>query len=126
VSLGYWQAIALVPAASELISFRPGEDGLGGVAGLPKADSPAVLARFATGGDGTIIKALEGIAMTVKKTWKNGTGHRVSVVSCGPMTNIALFVTVYPELLDGVEEFVFMGGAIGLGNRSAVAGLYFP
>jgi len=37
------------------------------------------------------------------------------------MTNIALFVSVYPELLNAVEEFVFMGGAVGMGNRSAVA-----
>jgi uridine nucleosidase len=37
------------------------------------------------------------------------------------MTNIALFASVYPELLNAVEEFVFMGGAVGMGNRSAVA-----
>lgn len=38
------------------------------------------------------------------------------------MTNIALFVSVYPELMEAVEQFVFMGGGVGLGNRSAVAG----
>lgn len=38
------------------------------------------------------------------------------------MTNIALFVSAYPDLLGGVEEFVFMGGGVGQGNRSAVAG----
>ncbi|KAK7695396.1 hypothetical protein QCA50_000032 [Cerrena zonata] len=37
------------------------------------------------------------------------------------MTNVALFVSVYPELLDGVEEFIFMGGGAGIGNRSSVA-----
>jgi uridine nucleosidase len=41
------------------------------------------------------------------------------------MTNIALFVSVYPELVEAVEQFVFMGGGIGLGNRSAVAGMPF-
>ena len=45
----------------------------------------------------------------------------MTVVSSGPMTNIALFASVYPELLDAVEEFVFMGGGVGMGNRSAVA-----
>lgn len=51
-------------------------------------------------------------------------GHKTTVISTGPMTNIALFVSVYPELLNLVEEFIFMGGGVGLGNRSAVAGEY--
>lgn len=37
------------------------------------------------------------------------------------MTNIAHFVSVYPDLLVAVEEFVFMGGGVGMGNRSSVA-----
>jgi uridine nucleosidase len=37
------------------------------------------------------------------------------------MTNIALFVNAYSDLLTAVEEFVFMGGGVGMGNRSAVA-----
>lgn len=59
--------------------------------------------------------------MNIKNIWKNGSGDKVTIVSSGPMTNIALFVSVYPELLNAVEEFVFMGGAVGTGNRSAVA-----
>jgi hypothetical protein len=57
----------------------------------------------------------------MKEVWNNGSGQQVTVISTGPMTNIALFVTVHGELLPAVEEFVFMGGGIGLGNRSAVA-----
>ncbi|KAJ7853903.1 uridine nucleosidase, partial [Mycena leptocephala] len=53
-------------------------------------------------------------------TWNKGDGHKVSVISTGPQTNIALFIAVYPDLLDGVEEFVY-GRGVGLGNRSAVA-----
>ncbi|KJA15877.1 hypothetical protein HYPSUDRAFT_1066593 [Hypholoma sublateritium FD-334 SS-4] len=34
---------------------------------------------------------------------------------------IAHFVTVYADLLPAVEEFVFMGGGVGMGNRSAAA-----
>jgi uridine nucleosidase len=44
-----------------------------------------------------------------------------TIVSTGPMTNVALFVSIYPDLLVGVREFVFMGGGVGIGNRSAVA-----
>ena len=62
------------------------------------------------------------MATAVRDIWKEGAGEKVTIVSTGPMTNIALFVSVYPGLLAGVEQFVFMGGAIGMGNRSAVAG----
>ncbi|KAG1735708.1 Inosine/uridine-preferring nucleoside hydrolase domain-containing protein [Suillus paluster] len=98
-----------------------GEDGLGGVVGLPSADSPEVQARFARNDDGSFIHAIEGMATSIKDVWHNGTGRQVSVVSSGPMTNIALFISVYPDLLEAVEQFVFMGGGVGLGNRSAVA-----
>jgi len=100
-------------------------DGLGGAEGLPDPGSPEVLAWFATNDDGSTIRALEGMAKAIKDAWSNGAGHKVTIVSSGPMTNIALFVSVYPDLLEAVEEFVFMGGAVGLGNRSAVAGLCF-
>ncbi|KAI5116354.1 hypothetical protein M0805_003805 [Coniferiporia weirii] len=91
-----------------------GIDGLGGVEGLPDADHPAIreLLEKSSGR-----QAIEGIADAVR----DAAGGKLTVVSTGPMTNIALFVSVYPDLLDGVEEFVFMGGGVGQGNRSAVA-----
>ena len=98
-----------------------GPDGLGGVEGFPEVDSPDVLSLFATDADGLTVRALEGMVQHIKATWKRGSGHRVTLVSTGPMTNIALFVAAYPDLLDAVEEFVFMGGGVGMGNRSAVA-----
>ncbi|KAJ6538460.1 Inosine/uridine-preferring nucleoside hydrolase domain-containing protein [Mycena vulgaris] len=98
-----------------------GADGLGGVEGLPHPDSPEVERWFAKDADGAHVRALDGMASAVKRTWNSSKGHKVTIISSGPMTNIALFVAVYPELLDAVEEFVFMGGGVGLGNRSAVA-----
>ncbi|KII95044.1 hypothetical protein PLICRDRAFT_33872 [Plicaturopsis crispa FD-325 SS-3] len=94
-----------------------GEDGLGGVEGLPNADHPEVNSYFAD----PSIGAVEAMANSIRSTWNSGNGSQVTVVSCGPMTNVALFVSVHPELLPAVEEFVFMGGGVGLGNRSAVA-----
>ena len=76
---------------------------------------------FARNEDGSRVRALEGMSTNIKKTWMIGYGAKVTVISSGPMTNIALFASVYPELLNGVEEFVFMGGGVGMGNRSAVA-----
>jgi len=98
-----------------------GDDGLGGVEGLPPVDSAEVLALFAINEDGSTVRALEGMANSVKEMWNKGAGQKVTIISSGPMTNIALFVSVYPDLLDAVEEFVFMGGGVGIGNRSAVA-----
>lgn len=78
-----------------------GVDGLGGVEGLPSGDDPRVQARLNSG-----VRAIEAIAQAVKTTWNNGTGERVFVISAGPMTNIALFVSVYPELLAGIGEYL--------------------
>ena len=97
-----------------------GLDGLGGVVGLPPADTPEVRARLLSGGE--TIRALDGMAKAVESTWKGGWGSKTIIVSTGPMTNIALFVKAYGHLLPHVEEFVFMGGGVGQGNRSAVAG----
>jgi uridine nucleosidase len=94
-----------------------GAGGLGGVEGLPPADSDSVRARI-----DNRRPAIEAIAAAICQTWNAGAGNKVTVVASGPLTNIALFVSVYPHLLDAVERIVFMGGGIGVGNRSAVAG----
>jgi uridine nucleosidase len=98
-----------------------GEDGLGGVEGLPFCDDPKVLSLFAKSEDGSNLNASEGMSRHIRDVWKNGLGQQVTVISTGPMTNIALFVSVYRNLLPAIEEFVFMGGGVGMGNRSAAA-----
>jgi uridine nucleosidase len=98
-----------------------GHGGLRGVEGLPPADSDPVRARIASDTDSNR-PAIEVIAAAIGETWNAGAGAKVTVVASGPLTNIALFVSVYPHLLDAVERIVFMGGGIGIGNRSAVAG----
>ena len=47
-------------------------------------------------------------------------GHKVCIATTGPMTNLAVLLTVHPELTECIEEIVFMGGGVGIGNRSAV------
>ena len=79
-------------------------DGLGGVEGLPPANHPRV--KAALDHPNGIVKAIEGIAHVVRETWKNGVGEKISLISTGPMTNVALFVSVYPELLAGIGECV--------------------
>ncbi|KAF8630629.1 hypothetical protein AX15_002780 [Amanita polypyramis BW_CC] len=98
-----------------------GPDGLGGVEGLPDPKDPQVQALFAVHEDGSHMCAIEGMAKAIKETWKGGAGSKVTIVSTGPLTNIALFCSVFPDLLEAIDELVFMGGAVGTGNRSAVA-----
>ncbi|KAG8810219.1 Uridine nucleosidase 1, partial [Serendipita sp. 399] len=78
-----------------------GEDGLGGVEGLPALDDPAVAERW----------QLDG----------KRSATDVSIATTGPLTNLAMFLSLHPELHDAIEEIVFMGGGVGIGNRSAVA-----
>lgn len=101
-----------------------GHGGLGGVEGLPPADSDAVRARIASNSDSDTDNrpAIAVIAAAISQTWNAGAGDKVTIVASGPLTNIALFVSVYPHLLGAIERIVFMGGGIGIGNRSAVAG----
>lgn len=43
------------------------------------------------------------------------------MIASGPLTNVALFSALHPELIPGIEQIIFMGGGVGVGNRSAVA-----
>lgn len=96
-----------------------GEDGLGGVEDLlPSFADPRVQARAQS----NHLHAIEAMAMAIQKTWNEGRGRKTTLVTTGPQTNLALFLSVYPQLQPAIEEIVFMGGAAGLGNRSAVAG----
>lgn len=93
-----------------------GEDGLGGVEGLPNLDDPAVNERVQLDGRRP---ASDGMAKAIKNTYLNGS--KVTVITTGPMTNLAVLITTHPELCEAIEEIVFMGGGVGMGNRSAVA-----
>ena len=55
--------------------------------------------------------AIELMAKTIRES-----DEKVTLVVTGPMTNAALFLRVYPELADRIEQIVFMGGAMGLGH----------
>lgn len=55
--------------------------------------------------------AIELMAKTVRES-----AEKITLVVTGPMTNAALFLRVYPDLIDRIERIVYMGGAMGLGN----------
>jgi inosine-uridine nucleoside N-ribohydrolase len=47
--------------------------------------------------------------------------HPVTLVATGPLTNVALFLARYPELIPRLERIVLMGGAIAEGNVTPAA-----
>jgi len=69
------------------------------------------------------VGAVEGMVREIRKVWKGGKGDKVTVISSAPLTNIALFISVYMNMIvqGAIEEFVLLGGGVGLGNRSPVA-----
>ncbi|KAF8325557.1 nucleoside hydrolase [Cantharellus anzutake] len=93
-----------------------GPDGLGGVVGLPPLNHPVILSRLESS---HTANAVEGLAAAAKLAISSG--YKIHLVATGPLTNLALFISVYPYLLSAFEEVCFMGGGVGIGNRGAVA-----
>ncbi len=50
-----------------------------------------------------------------------GSPEPVTLVGLAPQTNIALLLTLHPEVVDNLERIVFMGGSASVGNVTAVA-----
>ena len=108
-AFGAPSAVKVYPGATQPL-LRParhdpeihGESGLGGVEGLPSADLDEVRARMPS--ETATVRALEGMAAAVRETWKSGAGSKVTLVSSGPMTNIALFSCAYPKLIEAIGE----------------------
>ncbi len=51
--------------------------------------------------------------------------EQVVIAAVGPLTNIAILIKAYPELLDKIEKFSIMGGGLAYGNRTATAEFNF-
>lgn len=47
--------------------------------------------------------------------------EKVTIVTTGPMTNVALAIRKNPEILNNIEEFVLMGGSYQNGNVTPAA-----
>ncbi len=50
-----------------------------------------------------------------------GSDEPVTLVSLAPMTNVAMLLTLHPDVADHLERLVFMGGSASGGNVTAVA-----
>lgn len=47
--------------------------------------------------------------------------EKITLVPIGPLTNIALLLSCYPECKENIEEIVMMGGSSGRGNDTPAA-----
>jgi pyrimidine-specific ribonucleoside hydrolase len=81
-----------------------GEDGLGGVR-LPATT------RTRSGQSATAMLHDQIVA----------SHEPVTLVSLAPMTNVAMLLTLHPDVVDHLERIVFMGGSAAEGNVTAVA-----
>ena len=46
--------------------------------------------------------------------------EKITIVATGPLTNIALAISLYPEIIDKIELISMMGGSLNVGNIGAV------
>lgn len=47
--------------------------------------------------------------------------HEVTIIATGPLTNLALAIRQYPQIINRVQEVVLMGGGVNTGNITPVA-----
>jgi pyrimidine-specific ribonucleoside hydrolase len=81
-----------------------GPDGLGGVVLPDPARSPS---------------GLTAVEMLYRQI--TAASEPVTLVGLAPQTNLAMLLTMYPEVTANLERIVFMGGSAGGGNVTAVA-----
>jgi len=92
-----------------------GDDGVGGVEGLPGADNQRVLARIVLASKSTAIPALDGIKIGATRAFQSGKKLYLGVT--GAAKNTAIFLLAYPQLAkDAIQQIIMMGGGIGLGK----------
>ncbi len=81
-----------------------GEDGLGGVLLPDPARSPS---------------GLTAVEMLQRQI--TASADPVTLIGLAPQTNLAMLLTLYPELTANLDRILFMGGSAGGGNVTAVA-----
>lgn len=59
---------------------------------------------------------LDEVAVTAMYQTIMENDDKTTIVALGPLTNIALLIRTYPNVLEKIDELILMGGAIGRGN----------
>ena len=97
-------------AGSSLLGAVEAASDIHGETALDGATLPAATFELET------MHGVDLIADLVRKS-----PEKVTLVATGPLTNIALFLKMYPELKERIAQIVFMGGSAGRGNRTPYA-----
>ncbi|GBD40928.1 Pyrimidine-specific ribonucleoside hydrolase RihA [bacterium HR39] len=63
----------------------------------------------------------EHAALAIVRHLSDPTAERPTLVATGPLTNVALALTLAPDLARRLDAIVLMGGAVGLGNVTPAA-----
>lgn len=103
--------IPVAKGIDKAIIFRPnrnasaihGANGMGGYE-LPKTNK----------------KVLEKSAVEAIKDIVVNSDEKITLVAVGSLTNIAVFLMLYPHLKERIEEIVIMGGSLSGGNVNSV------
>ncbi|KAJ1896933.1 hypothetical protein LPJ66_003686 [Kickxella alabastrina] len=85
-----------------------GASGLAGTALLPEPDFATYLSE-----DTNAVNAMYRAIISSQVP--------VCVVAVGPLTNIALLISMYPQIIPKIRTLSIMGGAVALGNVTAAA-----
>lgn len=70
--------------------------------------------QCAAGSDG-IVRAADFISDIIKKT-----DEKVNIITCGPLTDMAIFLLSYPELKGRINNICILGGAILTGDATPI------
>ena len=60
-------------------------------------------------------------AVEAMKTALLNSEEPVTIIAIGPLTNIAILLSTYPEVTKHIKEIVLMGGSTGRGNVTPLA-----
>lgn len=107
----YGKKIPVAMGASRPLLREPIDaSGVHGKTGMDGYDFPEEDQRLLL--DKNAVEAMHEVIMN--------SAEKITLVPIGPLTNIALLIREYPEVIKRIDEVVLMGGSVGRGN----AGVY--
>lgn len=67
------------------------------------------------------IKELPVNAVNAMYDLLKNSSEKITILALGPLTNIAILIRMYPEVINRIERIVFMGGSFTRGNKTIMA-----
>lgn len=100
---------------------------------VAKGSSNPILGRFASGSHVHGSKGIANIELPkAKREIEKLRAHewiaqmlmaspeKITIIATGPLTNVGMAISLYPEILDKIEMISLMGGSVHVGNVGAV------